>query len=208
MHKYLKVNLTRTIFLICLSTALWEIASSANAQQNMEHLLNNVDSPSSWAKTPVSVPSGTPPVQYTPNIVNPNTPLLQENTQGSSTQLMRMQMLRTLFGGSGASANSGSNTDWSSSNAYSDWQEAENQASRAHNAEERARYDKDKWRRGDDASEAYYAAKSARNASDRVYNASRAGDPTGKQYAGRARAAADRAQADSDQARYYADSNN
>ncbi len=94
------------------------------------------------------------------------------------------------------------------SDAYSDWQEAENQASRAHDAEEKARHEKDKWRLGDDASEAYYAAKIARRASDKIYQASQKGDPTAKQYADRARAAADRARADSDQARYYADLNN
>ena len=102
---------------------------------------------------------------------------------------------------------SGINTNnQGSSSAYSDWQTAENQASRAYNAEEKARYDKDKWRRGEDANDAYYAAKAARNASDRVYQASVKGDPSAQQYADKARDAAERAKGDAERARYYADS--
>jgi hypothetical protein len=94
---------------------------------------------------------------------------------------------------------------FSGSTAYSDWQKAENQAIRARNFASKARYDQNQWNRKDSANSANYAAESARQASDRVYQASLNGDPVAKQYTGKARAAADRARADADRARYNAD---
>ena len=200
------MKLVRAIFFIYYCIFFVAEITPAFAQQNMESLLNNIDTPASWANTPLSAPSTASPLQYSSNLVNQSSTLLQSN----GTQSMKQQLLRTLLKGTSPSSNSSGNNkaDWGSSNAYSDWQEAENQASRAHDAEERARYDKDKWRRGDDASEAYYAANSAQNASDKVYYASLNGDPTAKQYADKAKAAADRAREESNRARYYADSNN
>lgn len=193
------------------------IALPALAQQNMERFLDAVDSPSSWSRTPVPMPANNPQAYAPTNSLYQNPVPQQYPGQMDNTQMMRQQMLRTLFGSNpslgGRSPSSNINrekskADWGSSTAYSDWQEAENQASKAHNAEEKARYEKDKWRSKDDASEAYYAANAARNASDRVYYASLKGDPTAREYVDRAKAAADRAHADSGRARYYADTKN
>ena len=176
----------------------------ALAQQNtdLQRLLNNIDSPRDWNATPIS---GTN--QATP--AGPPLPKQSIFHQPNNALFTRQQILRTLFGGE-AQTNSSQikNKNWSSSTAYSNYQQAENQASIARNARERAHYDKDKGNRDGDASEAYYAANTANEASDRLYNASLNGDPTAKQYASQARAAADRARADADQARYYADASN
>jgi hypothetical protein len=178
----------------------------AQPPTQLEHLLNSVDNPSTWSKTPVSgiTPNQT---QYVPYLRNSSVSPSQYFSQPGNTLFSRQQLLRIFLGGTPqANPSHNAKSNWTSSTAYSDWQESENQASRAHDAEERARYEKDKGNREEDASEAYYAANAARDASDRVYQASLNGDATAKQYADRARAAADRARANSDRARYYADS--
>lgn len=116
---------------------------------------------------------------------------------------IRRQMLKIFLGGS-PSGSMDTLSQSGSSEAYSNWQEAENQAVTARNYAGTARSDQDKWTRKDSASRANYAANAARAASDRVYQASLNGDQTAKQYAGRARDAADRARADADRADYDA----
>lgn len=203
-------------FISCL-TLLFSKQCIAQSNQSLQNELNSIDTPNAWAQAPTNqimypppvAPTAVPPAIYQAPYPNPYAANPFAVNQAANQLYAKQQMLRMLFGGSGNS-NSGSNSNnnqnkFSSSTAYSDYQQAENQAAKAHDAEERARYDKDKGNRESDASEAYYAANAARDASDRVYYASQDGDPTAQQYAAKARAAADRARADSDQARYYAD---
>ncbi len=210
-----------TLFIsFCLALSF---VQGVHAQQNqqLENMLNKVDN-SNWSNVP---PSGMQPIQqpmlqqlqqppqqpmqYNPQINSPYFNQMRQVGQPNIPVNGRQQFLRMLFGGSPqTNSTKENNNKWGSSTAYSDWQEAENQASKARDAEERARYDKDKGNRQSNASEAYYASEAARQASDRVYYASQNGDPTAKQYDDRARAAADRARADSDRARYYADTGN
>jgi hypothetical protein len=211
----------RMIFSYVGSLLLLGQPATAQQSEHLENLLNTLDKPSVWAATPVSgippstsadqplIPSSGSPLSlpYPVKPISNNAPALM---QSSNPFFTRQQILRILLGGSTQSTNPHKNSQQSSgsSSTYSDYQEAENQASRAHDAEERAHYEKDKGIRQDDASQAYYAANAARDASDRVYQASLNGDATGKQYAGAARDAADRARADANQARYYADTDN
>jgi len=198
LYKKIPISLYLCLSVLCA-------AQSAIAQQNtqLDKLLNTVDSQSDWSKIPVS---GAQVQTTAPAKANVTANQPQYFAQPNNALYARQQLLRALLGGSPqANSSADSKANWSSSSAYSDWQEAENQASRAHDAESRASYSKEKWAKQDDASTAYYASEAARAASDRVYQASLAGDPTAKQYASKARAAADRARADSDQARYYAD---
>lgn len=212
------MRVKRTNLLLFFILLLW-IGQSVCAQQQpqLEHLLNAVDTPSTWLKTPVSgtqpqglLNSGNPSsvpsqaVQYPANAMSNSSPYFN---QSGNALFDRQQMLRMFLGGQAPPKSSNDNRiDYNSGTVYSDWQAAENQASRAHNAEGKARYEKNKGYCESDASEAYYAANAARAASDRIYQASMNGDPKAKEYADRARAAADRARADADRARYYADS--
>jgi hypothetical protein len=119
----------------------------------------------------------------------------------------RQQVMRTLLegsGGGGAYSQGGGYSQTGSSDVYANWQTAENQASRAHNFAQQARYGTDKWSRKQYASQAQYAADAARAASDRAYQASQSGSKSACSYAAKARAAADRARADANRANYNA----
>ncbi len=193
---------------MCLGSMIHAVSAQETFQEKsqLEHLLNNVDQPGTWSQTPVSgVKTGTMGNTSDQTNTSPNQP--QYFNQQPGSLFTRQQILRIMLGGtSGGTPFSDGKSRQGVSSAASDCQEAENQASRAYNAEQRARYERNKGLRADDASEADYAASASRAASDRVYYASENGDPVAKKYAAKARAAADRARANADQARYYADS--
>jgi hypothetical protein len=155
----------------------------AQSGQSLEHSLDRVGN-SNWSSVPVSTPKNT----LTPR------------------QAIRREMARKMMeSGAGAGANAPPVRGGGSSNAYGNWQEAENQASRAYHYSQTARYNKNRGSRESAASSADYAARAARTASDKVYQASNNGDPTSQQYASKARAAADRARREANRARYNAD---
>ncbi len=90
--------------------------------------------------------------------------------------------------------------------AYNNYKTAENEATKARNAAQRVRYyDKDRWSRKNDASQAEYAANNANYAAQRAQSAAYNGDSQARGYANLARQAANRARQDANQARYNAD---
>lgn len=125
----------------------------------------------------------------------------------------RQEMMRTFFeggspqlSGSGSFSPPNSNASNATSTAYSNYQRAENEASKARNAAQRTRsYDKDQWHRKNSASQAEYAANNADYAAQRAESAAYSGDSQARGYASQARAAANRARADANRARYNAD---
>lgn len=91
-------------------------------------------------------------------------------------------------------------------NAYSNYQAAVNEATKAHNAAQRVRnYDKETWNRKNDASQAEYAANNADYAAQRAESAAYSGDSQARGYANLARQAANRARNDANLARYNAE---
>ncbi len=125
----------------------------------------------------------------------------------------KQEMMRTFFeggspqlSGSGYSTPQNRDTSGAASNAYSNYQRAENEATKARNAAQRTRlYDKDQWHRKNSASQAEYAANNANYAAQRAESAAYSGDSQARGYASQARAAANRARADANRARYNAD---
>ncbi len=125
----------------------------------------------------------------------------------------RQEMMRTFFeggspqlSGSGYSTPPNNDTSGATSTAYSNYQRAENEATKARNAAQRTRsYDKDQWHRKNSASQAEYAANNANYAAQRAESAAYSGDSQARGYASQARAAANRARADANRARYNAD---
>lgn len=125
----------------------------------------------------------------------------------------RQEMMRTFFeggspqlSGSGYSSAQSPDTSAAASTAYSNYQRAENEATKARNAAQRTRsYDKDQWHRKNSASQAEYAANNAYYAAQRAESAAYSGDSRARGYASQARAAANRARADANRARYNAD---
>lgn len=131
---------------------------------------------------------------------------------GLMPNVSRQEMLRVFLeggtpqsggGGFGQAPSGGSSSG--SSAAYSNYQTAENEASKARNAANRARYDKDQWNRKNDASQAEYAANNANYAAQRAESAAYSGDAQARGYASQARQCANRARHDANQARYNAD---
>jgi len=160
-------------------------SSLAQNSPNLEGALDKIDNPQAWSSVPVSV--------------NRAHTLPASQRQNASRQVMRTLMQSGMQSSSPKSAKQ--SNSFGGSNAYSDWQRAENEANRAYHYSQTARYDKSEGNRRSAASSADYAARAGRAASDRVYYASNQGDPTAQQYASKARAAADRARANADRAR-------
>jgi hypothetical protein len=143
-----------------------------------------------------------------------NVPQGQQSQQaptmnGLIPPMSRQDMLRIFLeggtpGSPGSPAPSG-NTSGADSTAYSNYQTAENEASKARNAEQRVRYyDTETWSRKNDASTAEYAANNANYAAQRAESAAYNGDSQARGYASQARAAANRARQSANQARYNA----
>lgn len=163
--------------------------------QKLQKELNAVDAPQYWQQSgpgPVLQPAPAPVQQM-----------------GSPASFVRQEMLRTFFGaGPGSTYPSSPNTGASGSatgQAYSYYQTASNQARRAYNYGQQARYNQDKWSRKNAASSAEYAAEAAESAAQSAYQISQSGDSKARGYASQARAAANRARADANRARYNAD---
>lgn len=122
----------------------------------------------------------------------------------SKRDMLRIFLEGGTPGSSGAPAPSGNNSA-ADSTAYSSYQTAENEATKARNAEQRVRYyDTDTWSRKNDAETAEYAANNANYAAQRAENASYNGDSQARNYASMARAAANRARQSANEARYNA----
>lgn len=144
--------------------------------------------------------------------LNSATQAPQESRQlnGLIPPMSKRDMLRIFLeggtpGSTGAPAPS-RNNGAADSTAYSNYQTAENEATRARNAEQRVRYyDTDTWSRKNDASTAEYAANNANYAAQRAESAAYNGDSQARSYASLARAAANRARQSANQARYNAD---
>lgn len=109
-------------------------------------------------------------------------------------------VMQQFLGGSSAGSGDSSNDQQKLYNAREYLQTANDQASRAYNAMQRASYGSDKYARKQAAEEAYYAAQSARYAANNATSAAAGGSSAANDAAAQARAAADRAQANADQA--------
>lgn len=129
--------------------------------------------------------------------------------------ISRQEMLRVFIEGgmpesSGSQAYQGfnpgppQNSSSNSTNAYYNYQTAENEATKARNYANTARYDKNKWNRKNAASQAEYAANNANYAAQRAESAAYSGDSKTRGYANLARQAANRARNNANQARYNA----
>jgi hypothetical protein len=153
--------------------------------QNLERELNAVDAPQHWQQP------APPPVQAM-------------STPASS---VRQEMLRAFFGASPSPSGSpnAQGSDSATSQAYSYYQTASNQARKAYNYGQQARYNQDQWSRKNAASSSEYAAEAAEYAAQSAYSVSQSGDSNARGYASKARAAANRARADANRARYNAD---
>ncbi len=193
-------------------------ARQSSTMQDLEQELNSIDTSSAWSRTPVVSPAVVSPGMNS----NPNgstTPYIQYGPAsaplgGLLPRVNRWDVLRvflqggSLFdhGGAGMSApGPGAGAAQATSTAYSNYQQAENMATRARNAADRARYGSDKGSKQNAASEAYYDANDAEGAADRAYSASASGDSQARGYANLAREAANRAREDANRARYNAD---
>lgn len=114
-------------------------------------------------------------------------------------QYVMQQFLGGSSGGSGSSSNS-ANDQQKVYNAREYLQTANNEASKAYNACQRASYGSDKYARKQAAQEAYYAAQAAHYAANNATSAAAGGSSAAQDAAAQARDAADRAQASADQA--------
>ena len=113
-----------------------------------------------------------------------------------------LQYVMQQFLGSGSSSGSGGsgNDQQKLYNAQQYLQTANNQASKAYYACQRASYGSDKYARKQAAEEAYYAAQAAHYAAESATSAAAGGSSAAQDAAAQARDAADRAQASADQA--------
>lgn len=124
--------------------------------------------------------------------------------------MSKRDMLRIFLEGGtpssfGAAPAPSGNNSAADSTAYSSYQTAENEATKARNSEQRVRYyDTDTWSRKNDAETAEYAANNANYAAQRAENAAYNGDSQARNYASMARAAANRARQSANEARYNA----
>lgn len=111
-----------------------------------------------------------------------------------------MQAMLRMFLGDGSSSGSDAQNQEKTGNAQSYLQTANDAASRAQSACERASYGSDIDARKSAAQEAYYAAQAARGAADSATGAAQGGPSEANDAAAQARDAADRAQAAADRA--------
>ena len=162
-----------------------------------------------WANMPVprSVnQNGQEIAQVQQSIQEPAT-----STNGLLPPMSKQEMLRTFLEGgtpqsTGGYAAQGTASSTATSSAYSNYQTAENEATKSYNAAQRVRYyDKDTWHRKNDASQAEYAANNANYAAQRAQSAAYNGDSKSRGYANLARQAANKARYNANQARYNAD---
>ena len=112
-------------------------------------------------------------------------------------------VMQQFLGGGAATSSSGSNSGNDQQKLYNAreyLQTANDQASRAYNACQRASYGSDKYARKQAAEEAYYAAQAAHYAANNATAAAAGGSSAANDAAAQARNAADRAQASADQA--------
>jgi hypothetical protein len=178
-----------------------------NAQSNqadLEKMMNHIDHPDMWKNVPNNAPRTVP----LPQRAQPQR-MQHMQQQQPVNKSRRRELTRIMMEGGAPSGGGGPRAMHmqqqpqqfsGGSNAYSQYQKAENEAKRAYNYAQTARTSNDKWIRKDSASKADYAARSARYASDAVYYAAQKGDPVAKQYQQRARYASDRARADAGRA--------
>ncbi len=109
-------------------------------------------------------------------------------------------VMQQFLGGGGTTGSGAGNDPQKLSNAQEYLQTANDQASRAYNACQRASYGSDTYARKAASSEAYYAAQAARYAANNATSAAAGGSSAANDAAAQARDAADRAQASADQA--------
>lgn len=185
-----------------------QMQQAPSTMQNLEQALDAVDNSNAWSRTPVSAPQAQKQV--------PSNMGGQSNA-GMMPRVTKRDIARvmmeggSLFDGPASPPSSGYNAPAPTSNsqatstAYQGYQRAQNMATRAHNAANRARYNQDKWVRKKAADEAYYDANDADASANRAYYASQSGDSQARGYANLARQAANRARADANRARYNAD---
>ncbi len=116
------------------------------------------------------------------------------STNGLLPPMSKQEMLRTFLEGGtpqstgGYAPAQGTGSSTATSSAYSNYQTAENEATKSYNAAQRVRYyDKDTWHRKNDASQAEYAANNANYAAQRAQSAAYSGDSKSRGYANLAR---------------------
>jgi hypothetical protein len=201
------------IFAILIALSLPMAAQAQNFQQ-MNNMLDKMDSPSMWQNAPVSgVPAGfrsaAPGVPSTPAAQSPLNmprnafpPKQQPQRGGMPGRFTKQDILKIMFGGSSGSGDSGQSARNSSAlgNAQSQLQVARDQAAQAENAASRASYGSDKGARLSAASEAQNHANAARAAADNASSSAYGTTLEASDYAAQARNAANRAQAAADRA--------
>lgn len=200
-------------------------ANTNSTMSSLEDTMNAIDTSSGWARTPMSgeqsgtsaprrQASGRAPQTGSPGPVRsggrwqPGT--TANNMSGMFPGVSRQEMMRCFFeGGTPQMGSSGyappTNNSGSVSTAYSNYQIAQNESTKAKNDANTARYNSSQWNRKDAASRAEYAANNANYAAQRAESAAYSGDSQARNYANLARQAANRARASANQARYNAD---
>jgi len=201
-----------------------------NTMESLEEALDRADNSASWSKVPITRPA---PVRgATPTLINgvnssypytqarqiaampgagtvPANPLAGMFSKMTRQDLMRMFLeggTPQVGGGFGGGAPSSSaDLAGKSSTAYSNYQRAVNEDSKARDYAERARYASSRYSAQEYASSAEYAANNAEYAADRAESAAYSGDSQAKGYASSARDAANRARENANRARYNAD---
>ena len=166
-------------------------SAPAGTMQKLEQQLDAVDTPQRWQPTTaVGMPM---PMQQ-----------MRQPMPVDRRQMMRMLFERASGSTTPITPATPINRGSSGSQAYSYYQTAMNQSTKAHNYGQQARYNQDSWSRKNAASSAEYAATAAESAATSAYQASLSGDSNARGYASQARAAANRARADANRARYNA----
>lgn len=182
--------------------------ASQTSMKSFEHALDEIDTPQAWSRTPVAKPA-TRSTYHTPSPVYskpvPSGGMLPGVTRRDITRVMMEGGSLFDSGGGGMTYDtSQAQASRAAGTTYSHYQRAENAATRAHSAANRARYDREKWSKKDAADEAYYAANDADAAADAAEASAASGDSQARGYANQARGAANRARADANRARYNA----
>lgn len=226
-------KLSTSLFLSLLFLGAGQFARAQSQEQMMNQMLDVIDKPQAWQRTPVSsggqgqtFPQPKPNYNqrgYLPNRsqgqygrgggpfmggqpipgLNPASTAGAGGSPSPFGQLFTKQNMMQAFFGSGPSSG-GTGVDPNAvGNAQSNLQTALNEAAKAESDESRAHYG-DRNSRQSAASSAQYHANYARAAADRAYSASYNGTSLAKDYAAQARNAANRAQSAADRASYNA----
>ncbi|MBX9722991.1 MAG: hypothetical protein K2X81_16430, partial [Candidatus Obscuribacterales bacterium] len=160
--------------------------SRSSSNRSLNNLLNAIDSPGVWSQAPVANVSRQP--------LRPINKPASRAPQGLTAQ----NLLSLFLGGNTTQVNSATrssacNAAESSGTAYSNYQQAANEASTARDALARTMGGDDQWCRKNAATQAMYAANNANYAAERAESAAACGNSEARGYANMARDAANEA---------------